>query len=64
MALHHPNQIRAGWGLELALGDFLNAVGEVSTRGALDQGLGVGWTEIEVGDNVGLADSWEHPSQS
>lgn len=34
-------------GFELPLGDFLNAMDEVSTRGALEVGLGVGRTEPE-----------------
>ena len=52
LALHHPNQIRVGWGLELVLGDFLDAVDEVPTRGAIAEGMGVGRTELEMGDDV------------
>lgn len=54
MALHHPNQIRAGWGLKLVFRDFIDAVDQASTRGAVEEGLGIGRTEPEIGDDVGL----------
>lgn len=37
MTLRHPNQVRIGRGLELALLDFLNAINETSTRGAIER---------------------------
>jgi hypothetical protein len=40
----------------LVLEDFLNAVDQASTRGAIDEGLGIGRTELEVGDDVALTD--------
>lgn len=40
----------------MVLGDFLDAVDHASTRGAIEEGLGVGRTELEVGDDVGLTD--------
>ena len=61
MALHHPNQVRVGWGLELVLGDFLDAVNQASTRGAIEESLGVGRTELEIGDDVGLTDPDRKP---
>ena len=61
MALHHPNQVRVGRGLELVLGDFLDAVDHASTRGAIEQGLGVGRAELEVGDDVGFANPDRKP---
>lgn len=54
MALHCQQEIGVGLGCESVFGDFLDTVDQVSTRGALDQGLGVGWTGIEEGDNVSL----------
>lgn len=56
MALHHPNQVGVGWGLELVFGDFLDAVDHASTRGAIEESLGVGRTELEIGDDAGFAD--------
>lgn len=56
MTLYYPNQVRVGRGLELVLRDFLNAINETSTRGAIEKGLGVGRSELEIGDDVGLAD--------
>lgn len=61
MALHHPNQVRVGWGLELVLGDFLDAVDQASTRGAIEESLGVGRTKPEVGDNIRLTDPDRKP---
>lgn len=56
MALHHPNELRVGRSLQLVFRDFLDAVDQAWTRGAIEEGLGVGRTEFEVGDDVGLAD--------
>ena len=54
MALHHPTQVRIGWGLELALGNFLDAIDEAPTIGAIEEGLGVDRTKLEVGADVGF----------
>ncbi len=56
MTLHHPNQVRVGRGLELVLGDFLDAADQAPTRGAINEGLGISRTELEVGDDVCLTD--------
>lgn len=40
----------------MVLGNFLDAVDHASTRGAIEESLRVGRTELEVGDDVGLAD--------
>ena len=61
MALHHPNQVRVGRGLKLVLGDFLDAVDHASTRGAVEESLGVGRTEPEIGDDVGFANPDRKP---
>lgn len=42
--------------MELAFGDFLKAIDQAPTRGAMEEGLGVGRTEVEIGDDVGLTD--------
>jgi hypothetical protein len=42
--------------LELVLGNFFDAIDHASTRGAIEESLGVGRTELEVGDDVGFAD--------
>ena len=34
---------------------FLDAVDEAPTIGAIEEGLGIGCTELEIGDDVGLA---------
>ena len=57
MALHHPDEVGVGWGLELVFGDFLDAVDEAPTIGAIEEGLSVGRTELEVDDDVGLANT-------
>lgn len=54
MALPCQQEIGVRLGCKSVVGDFLDTVDQVSMRGALDQGLGVGWTEIEEGDNVSL----------
>ena len=56
MALHHPDEVGVGWGLELVFGDFLDAVDEAPTIGAIEEGLGISRTELQVGDDVGLTD--------
>lgn len=56
MALHHPNQVRVGRGLQLVFRDFLHAVDETPTRGAVEESLGIGRTELEIGDNIRLTD--------
>lgn len=56
MALHHLDEVRVGWGLQLVLRDFLDAVDEASARDTVEQGLGVGRTELEIGDDVGPTD--------
>lgn len=40
MALHHSNQVGVGWGLELILADFFDAIDQASTRRAIEEGLG------------------------
>jgi hypothetical protein len=40
MALHDPNQVRIGRRLKLILRDFLKAVDQASTIGAIENGLG------------------------
>lgn len=47
MMLHHPDEVGVGWGLQLVLENFLDAVDQASTRGAVEEGLGVGRTELE-----------------
>ena len=56
MALHHPNQVRAGRGLKPVFGNFLDAADEAPTIGAIEEGLGIGRTELEIGDDVGATD--------
>lgn len=64
MALHYPDEIGVGWGLQLVFRDFLNAVDEAPTRGAIEEGLGVARTEPEVGDDVDLIDPHREPPKS
>ena len=60
ITLHRPDDVRVGRSLELVFGDFLNAIDETSTRGAIEEGLGIGWTELEIGDDFGLRHpDWE-----
>ena len=54
MALPCQQEIGVRLGCKSVFGDFLDTVDQVSTRGALDQGLGVGRTELEVDNNVSL----------
>lgn len=56
MALHDPNQIQVGLSLQLVFGDFLDAVDQTSMRGAIEKGLGIGRTELQVGDDIRLTD--------
>ena len=56
MALHHPNQVRAGRGLKPVFGNFLDAADEAPTIGAIEEGLDISRTELQVGDDVGLTD--------
>ncbi|MDF0672896.1 MAG: hypothetical protein P0120_00945 [Nitrospira sp.] len=56
MALHHPDEVRVGWRLELVLADFFDAIDNAPTIGAIEEGLGIGRTELKVGDDVGPAD--------
>ncbi len=56
MALHHLDKVRVGRGLQLVFRDFFDAVDETPTIGAIKEGLGVGRTELEIGDDVGLTD--------
>lgn len=54
--LHDSNQVRVGRRLKLVFADFLGAIDEASTVGAIDEGLGIRGTEPEVGDDVGFTD--------
>ena len=56
MVLHQRNEIGVGWSLELVLADFLDTIDEASTRRTVEKSLGVGRTELKVGDDVGLTD--------
>ena len=56
MALHDPNQVRVGRALKLVFRDFLNAIDQASTRSTIDEGLGIGRIELEIGDDVGTTD--------
>jgi hypothetical protein len=53
-----------GRSLELVLGDLLDTVDEASTRGAIEEGLGIGRTELQVGEDVGFADPYREPLKS
>lgn len=57
VALHHPDEVGVLRGLQLVFGDLLDAADEAPARGTVEEGLGVGWTELKVGDDVGLTDS-------
>ena len=48
--------VRAGWSLQLVLGEFLDAIDEAPTTGGRGESVGVSRTEPEVGDDVGLID--------
>lgn len=56
MPLHRPNQVRVGRRLKLVFRDFLDAINQALTRGTVENGLGVGRTELEVGDDVSRTD--------
>lgn len=56
MPLHRPNQVGVGGRLRLVFADFLDAVDQAPTIGAIEEGLSVGRTELQVGDDVGLTD--------
>lgn len=56
MALHHPDEVGVGWRLELVFGNLLDTVDEAPTSGAIEEGLGIGRTELEVGNDVSLTD--------
>lgn len=57
MALHHSKKVIVGRGLQLALENVLNAADSASTRGTVENGLGISRTELDVGDDVGFAES-------
>ncbi|NGZ61181.1 MAG: hypothetical protein CV081_11865 [Nitrospira sp. LK265] len=57
----HPVEVGVGCGLEVILADFFDAVDEAPTIGAIDEGLDVGRTEPEVGDDAGLTDPDRKP---
>ena len=61
MALHHLDEVGVGWGLKLVFRDFLDAIDEAPTRRAIEEGLGVGRTKLEVGDDVGLTNPDRKP---
>jgi hypothetical protein len=42
--------------LKLVFRDFLNAIDQASTRSTIDEGLGIGRIELEIGDDVGGTD--------
>ena len=54
MPLHHPNEVRVGWRLKLVFADFLNAIDQASTVGAVEEGLGVRPTKPEIGNDIGF----------
>jgi hypothetical protein len=56
MPLHHPNQVRVERHLKLVLRDFLDAIDQAPTIGAIEKGLGIGRTELNIGDDVGRSD--------
>lgn len=56
MAPHNLDEISVRLGLELIFRDFFVPIDEASTSGAINEGLGVGRTELEVGDDVCLTD--------
>lgn len=45
MALHHPNEVRVGWGLELVFGHLFDAIDQASV------GL-----SLRIGTDIGLHD--------
>ena len=56
MPLHQWNQLTVERRLKLVFRDFLNAINQASTRGAIDKCLSIDLTDLEVGDDVGPTD--------
>ena len=61
MALHELNEIGVRRCLQLVFGDFLDALDEVVTRGAVEEDLRIGLAELQVRHDVGLTDQHRQP---
>lgn len=52
-AAHH-HEIEIGWSLKLVFADFLNAIDQAPTRGAVENDLRIRPTEAEIGNDIGF----------